>query len=85
MAKKRTKSMASSMQDNSIDTDLLAKQVKMIHSSKEEKEKPEKLKRFTFDISETKHSDFKAHVAKHKMSMRDRLIYLIEKDLEGEI
>ena len=85
MAKKRTKSMASSMLDNNeIDSNMLAKQVKAIHSSVEKVE-VEKLKRFTFDISEITHADFKAHVAKHKTSMRDRLILLITKDLKGEI
>lgn len=92
MAKKRRKSMADSLEDDNLNVDLLSQKVKQLHSMGgnksavvESPKEEEKSKRFTFDIAESKHSNFKSHVAKHRTTMRERLIWLIEKDLAGEI
>jgi len=90
--KNRRKSMADSLgNDDDYNVDVLSEKVKLIHSKEDEsaqeepKKEEEPMKRFTFDIEESIHAAFKMHVIGKKSNMRERLIYLIEKDLNGEI
>ncbi len=93
MARKtRKKSMADSLeQEDELNVDVLSETVKRIHGKGKSlplQELPQQaavLKRFTFDIEEAMHTAFKMHVINKKSTMRERLIQLIEKDLNGEI